>query len=106
VCGLGNDAIELLHLRRAPDDAPKSLFRFDLLAQHPVLGFQLEMAHQPIEQYAQLLHAEGLSHVVVSPILHSLDRRLNCAVPSDNNHDRLGAPALDLIQRLKSACAG
>ena len=44
VGGFGDDAVELLHLRGAADDAAVTLLGFELLAQHAVFGFQLEVS--------------------------------------------------------------
>ena len=43
VGGLGDDAVKLLHLGSAADDAAVPLLGFELLAQHAVFGFQLEV---------------------------------------------------------------
>src|ERR1700693_5371482 len=41
--GFGDDAVELLHLRSAANDATIALLGLELFPQHAVFGFQLEM---------------------------------------------------------------
>ncbi|PYV72099.1 MAG: hypothetical protein DMG97_08980 [Acidobacteria bacterium] len=43
VSGLSNDPVEFVHFRCAADDAAESLPGPDLLAQHAVFCFELEM---------------------------------------------------------------
>ena len=43
VSGLSNDPVELVHFWCAADDAAEPLSGPDLLAQHAVFGFELEM---------------------------------------------------------------
>src|SRR6476660_8432765 len=74
------NAIELLHLRRPAYDAAETQFRFDLLPQGAVFGFQFQVVGHTLQQQPQFLHAEGLGHVVIGAILHGLDRGLDGAV--------------------------
>ena len=72
--GFRDDAVKLLHLRRAPDDVAEPLPRLDGFAQHAVLRLQTQMPRHPLQQQTQFFHAEGLGDVVVSAILHCLNR--------------------------------
>ena len=66
VGGLGDDAVELFHFRSATDDAAVALFRLELLAQHAVFGFKLEMIRYALQQQLQFIDAEGFGHVFVT----------------------------------------
>src|SRR5579863_3417394 len=106
VGGLGDDAVELLHLRRPSNDAAEPLFRFHLLAQNAVLGLELQVAAHALQQQLEFVQAEGLGHIVVGAMLHGLHRRLDGSVPGYNDHNRLRPAILDPAQGLQPAGAG
>ena len=106
VGGLGDNAIELFHLRGAANDAAEALLRLDLLAQKAIFGLQLQVAGHAFQQHLQLVEAEGFGDIVVGAILHGLHRGLHCAVAGHNDDDSLRTAFLDATKRVQTAGAG
>ena len=100
---LGDDAIQLFHLRRSAHDAPETLLRFDLFAQDPVFGFQFQVTGNAIQQEPQFIQAERFGHIIVSAILHRLHRRLHSAVACHYHNHRIWPAAFDLVDRFQAA---
>ena len=94
---LGDDAVELLHLRRAADDGAEAFLALHLLAQDAVLAGELQVAEHAVQDQAQLFQVEGLGDVVVGALLHRLHRRLHAGVAGHDDDDRLRTPPLDLF---------
>jgi hypothetical protein len=102
VGGFGDDAIELLHLGRATDDAAKSPLGLYFLAEQAVFGLQLQVAHHALQQHFEFDDAERLGHIVVGAIPHGLHRRLNGAAASHHDDDGLRAAFSDAAQSVES----
>ncbi|HEX8895079.1 MAG TPA: hypothetical protein VF783_17245 [Terriglobales bacterium] len=60
-----DDAIKAVYFWSATNDGAKSMVRFHLLAQQPVLGRHFQMCCNPVEHQPQLIEMEGLGDVVV-----------------------------------------
>ena len=103
LCGFPDDAVELFHLRRAPDDVAEPLPRFNGFPQHPVLRLQPQMSPHPLQQQTQFFHAEGFGDIVVRAIFHRLHRRLHRAVTRHHDHQRFRALLLDRVQRFQAS---
>ena len=86
VSGLGDDAIQLLHLRRMAHHLAEALLRLQLLAQQPVLGGQLQMSSHPLQFQPQFVEVEGLGDVVVGSQLHRLYCRLHGGKAGHDDH--------------------
>src|SRR6267378_7275936 len=106
VGGLRDDAIELLHLRGTADDSTVALLGLELLAQHAVFGFQLEVVGDTLQQKLKFVDAKGFRDVVVRTILHGLHRRLHGAVAGDDDHESFGTLGLDLAKSLQAPSSG
>jgi hypothetical protein len=106
VGGFGNDAIEFLHLRSAAYDAAVTLLRFELLAQHSVFTFELEVIGDALEQELEFIDAEGFGHVLVGAILHGLHGRLHRAIAGHDDDEGFGALGLDVAESFQAARAG
>jgi len=100
---LGDDAIELLHLRRATDDGSEALLALHLLAQDAILAGKLQVPQNPVQDQPQLFEIEGLGDVVVGALLHRLHRRLDAGIAGHHDHHRLRTAPLDLFQNLQPA---
>ena len=105
VGGFGDDAVELLHLRRAADDSAVTLLGLELLAQHAVFTFELEVVGDALEQKLEFIDAEGFGHVLVSAILHGLDGRLHRAIAGHHDDEGFGTLGLDVAESLQAARA-
>src|SRR5271169_3006262 len=57
VGGFGDDAVELLHFRGTADDAAIALLGLELLAQHTVFSFQLEVIGYALQQELEFIDA-------------------------------------------------
>src|SRR5437773_11737358 len=102
LCRLGDDPVELLHFRRSPYNAAETLLSLDLLPEHAVFGFELQMRRNPLQQQPEFRHTERLSDVIVSAILHGLLRGLTCGVASEENDDCVGSSRPNVLQGLQT----
>ena len=102
----GDDPVQLVHFRRAPDNAAESLFGLYFFTQQAVLSLEFQMVGYALQQQLQFIHAEGLGDVVISTVFHSVHGGLNGAVAGHNHHDSIGALLLDLVQRFQASGAG
>jgi len=101
----GNDAVELVHLRRTADDAAESLLRLDLFAQHAVFRLELQMVADSLQQQLEFFQAEGLGDEVECAGFHCLHRRLHSAMAGHDDHFDIRPVLLDLTQHFHAAGA-
>ena len=106
VGGFGDDAVELFHLGGAADDAAIALLGLELLAQHAVFAFQLEVVGDALEQKLEFVDTEGFGHVLVGAIFHGLHSGLHCAIAGNHDDESFGTLGLDMAESLQAARAG
>jgi hypothetical protein len=106
VRGFGDDAVELLHLGSAADEAAVALLGLQFLAQNAVFGLQLEVVGDALQQQLEFVNAEGFGDVFVGAVLHGLHRRLHRAVAGHDDHQGFRTLGLDLAESFQAACAG
>src|SRR5216684_6494506 len=93
---LTNDAVELIHLRCAPNDIAETFIGLDPLTQSAIFDLELEMGFYSFQQVLQFSQAERLGHVVVGAILHRQYCRIDGGIATDDNDLDIGTSMLDL----------
>ena len=91
-CDVGDDAVELLHLRRAAHHPGISGIVLEVLAGHAVFESEPQVLSHALQQALELLNAERLAQIVVSAALHGRQNRIHGGMTG--NHDHLGFPLL------------
>ena len=103
---LGEDAVDLLHLRRAADQATHVLLCAQPLPQTAALQVEVQPLARPAQHTGQLLQREGLGQVVAGSDAHRLHRGGDGGKGRHHHDARLRIQALDLAQQLQPAAAG
>ena len=81
--------------------SPPAAPRPDLVAEEPVLGHERPVLERLLEHQAELLHLEGLQHVVVGPELHGLHGVLGGGEGGHDHHlgpGRLGLHGAEQVE--------
>ena len=86
---LGDEVVDLLHLRARADDVLEAVFLLDDLPQVAVLADEALVIERALDGELQLIHLERLGDVVVGAELHRLERRLHRLVRRDQDDRRL-----------------
>src|SRR5436190_23020871 len=94
-----NKPIELLYFCGSPDEAAKTLMRFEPPAPDSLFGLEPEMRGNVFQQQLEFSETERLGEIVVSAGLHSLDRRFHCPTTGHHNNFDLRMAAFDFLQR-------
>jgi len=98
----GEDAVELLHFRRAADEVTHPLLGAQPVAQ-PAAG-EIEGAPlgRPFQNGAQFVGGEGFDEHVVGPGAHRLDRRGDGGAGAHHHHRRLRMKRFDLLKQFQA----
>ncbi len=101
---LGQNAVELVHLRAAADHVAQALGRAQGFAQPAAGAFHraLRPFHRPLQHRGQFIHGKGLGEIIGGPGAHRLDRGGHRSVRCHHHHAQVRIERLDLVQQAQA----
>ena len=99
---LGQDAVELLHLRAAADDMAGALVQAKTLAQGSAGAGCVQTFRDAIEHCSQFFNGEGLGEIVSGTHAHRLNGRLHRGGRVHDEYSRIRLQEFDFTQQSKT----
>ena len=103
---VGDNAVQLLHFRRAPHHPRESGIVLEMLTGDAGFDSEPQMLGHLIQQQLEFNKAEGLAQVVISATLHGSPNGIHGGMRGDHNDLGLGLLLLDLHQQFQAVRAG
>ena len=98
--------LDRFHRRRVAHDPVDAPFLRLAGPQRPDLAAQPRGLERLLNEQDHLIEIEGLVRVVVGPLLHDLDRRVDACVGGQQDDERVGIVGLDLLEQRETVGIG
>ena len=102
---LGDQIIDLLHLRAGADDVLKFVAVLELLLEIDVFAHGALEIERPLDGHLELVDFERFCYVIIRPELHGLHGGFHGSIPGDHDHGWHRAQAVTGFEDIKAAHA-